>query len=420
MDTFNDLLARHRPVIERYILFRIPNRQDAEDILQEVCTSAFMKFHQLGDPAQFKPWMLAIARNKCADFFRSQPQQALPIDEVPELLLANRSGRTEFPMVEDALEKLKARDREILELFFWEELPQSEIAQRLGVPLGPVKSRLHTAKEHFKQHYPEKGTLMTKLPKILPEYTITPSALPPFDVKWEECMGWMIVPKLGEKCTWGIYDYPDRTRTEYTDIQVVGKAQVHGIEGVEMAAVQHDAENKYNTGSLDNVERRFVVQLTDTHCRYLAESHMENGVRKCYTFLDGEGFLENWGFGEDNCGCETNLSPKGLITREGSTVTSRSQREAMDLVGRYNVTINGRSYDTVCLMDVDSYDQAVATEQYLDRKGRTVLWRRFNRNDWKVQPGSPTWSEKLPENERLTINGETYVHWYDCITDYIL
>lgn len=31
-----------------------------------------------------------------------------------------------------------------------------------------------------------------------------------------------------------------------------------------------------------------------------------------------------------------------------------------------------------------------------------------------------TWSEKLPDNERLTINGVAYVHWYDCISDYIL
>jgi hypothetical protein len=30
------------------------------------------------------------------------------------------------------------------------------------------------------------------------------------------------------------------------------------------------------------------------------------------------------------------------------------------------------------------------------------------------------WIELLPENERMTVDGETYVHWYDCISDYIL
>ena len=262
--------------------------------------------------------------------------------------------------------------------------------------------------------------MTTKLPKILPAYTITPSALPPFSVKWEESMGWLIIPRLGEKISWGLYDYPARTRTEYTDMEVVGRAQVHGIEGVEIRAVQHDSEDYYRTGAIKEIERRFVAQLTDTHCRYLAESHMEGDVRKCYTFLDGEPFISNWGFGEDNCGSETNLRPKGQLKREGSVITGGKSGETLDVVGRYTVEINGKSYDTICLMDVDCFNDAVASEQYIDKNGRTVLWRRFNRNDWALDRFKQRWSEKLPDNERLTINGEVYVHWYDCITDYIL
>ena len=59
-------------------------------------------------------------------------------------------------------------------------------------------------------------------------------------------------------------------------------------------------------------------------------------------------------------------------------------------------------------------------EYYLDHSGRTVLWRRFNRDDWALNRYGQRWSEKLPNNERLTLNGDTYVHWYDCITDYVL
>lgn len=262
---------------------------------------------------------------------------------------------------------------------------------------------------------------MTKLPEILPAYTITPSEQPPFPVIWEETMGWLIIPRLGEKLSWGLYDYPSRRRTEYTEMKVIGKAEVHGIEGVEIVAVQHDAEDYYRTGSINEIERRFIAQLTDTHCRYLAETHTEDGVRKCYTFLDGESFLTNWGFGEDNCGKEIHMSPKGYITRRSNIVTAPKRGEVLDVVGRYTVTIGGKSYDTVCIMDCETFDDAVATEQFVDEKGRTVLWRRFNRDDWAIDRfGGKLWSEKLPDNEQLTINGKTYVHWYDCITDYIL
>lgn len=261
---------------------------------------------------------------------------------------------------------------------------------------------------------------MTKLPEIMPEYTIEKSNLDPFSVCYEELMGWPIIPRLGEKVSWGLYDMPAGTRTEYTDMEVIGKAEVHGIEGVEIVAVQHDAENYYRTGSVSEMERRFVAQLTDTHCRYLAESHVENGVRKCYTFLDGDAFLNNWGYGQNNCGSETHLCSKGILHREENVITGEQKAEQMDIVGRYRVTIGGKCFDTVCVMDVETFNDAIASETYLDQNGRTILWRRFNRNDWAQHRYGKLWTEMLPDNERLIIKGDTYVHWYDCITDYIL
>ena len=59
-------------------------------------------------------------------------------------------------------------------------------------------------------------------------------------------------------------------------------------------------------------------------------------------------------------------------------------------------------------------------EYYLDKNARTVLWRRFNKNDWANQRYGKLWTEMLPGNERHIINNEIYVHWYDCITDYII
>ena len=93
----------------------------------------------------------------------------------------------------------------------------------------------------------------------------------------------------------------------------------------------------------------------------------------------------------------------------------------MDAVGRYAVTLCGKRYDTICLIDLDTYNTGVCTEQFIDQAGRTVLWRHFNHNDWnKKNYGGRQWADILPENQRLIINGETYVHWYDCITEYVV
>lgn len=429
MDEFEKLLRDVSSGVERFVRYRLPSQTDADDVLQEVYLNAYRNFHDLRNKDAFKSWIISIARNKCNDYFRAKAvQMEISIEELSQQeLSAGRLGISVVHTVRETLDRLGDKDKQILYLYFWKELPQTEIAKLLDIPVGTVKSRLHTAKQHFKNKYPyqtqkPKGdTTMQKLPEYIPDYTIERLDAEPFRVRWEELQGWLIVPRVGQKLTWGMYDFPERKRTEYTEMEVIGKAEVHGIEGVEVVAMQYDPADYYRTGALDRVERRFVAQLTDTHSRYLAETHMEDSVRKCYTFLDGEAFLNNWGFGEDNCGNEVDLHPKGLLQREGNCVSGTIPREVVDVVGRYRVTIGGKSYDTVCVMDIECYNDAVASEQYVDQNGRTVLWRRFNRDDWAIDRfGGKPWSEKFPDNERITINGETYVHWYDCISDYIL
>ena len=72
------------------------------------------------------------------------------------------------------------------------------------------------------------------------------------------------------------------------------------------------------------------------------------------------------------------------------------------------------------MIDDSTYSLEIVTEQYIDKDGRTVLWRRFNKDSWGDARYGKNWSEMLPNNEKLSVNGDTYVHWYDCITDYIL
>ena len=119
---------------------------------------------------------------------------------------------------------------------------------------------------------------------------------------------------------------------------------------------------------------------------------------------------------------QESLRRKGILTRDGSVITGEilPNLQSLDVVGRYRVAINGKTYDTVCVMDIECFDDAVASEQFVDQNGRTVLWRRFNREDWAIDRYGKPWTQLLPDNERILVNGQTYVHWYDCITDYIL
>ena len=157
MDKFESLLESERVSIERFVRFRISSKADADDILQEVFLTAYQKFSDLKDKRAFKSWIISIARNKCNDYFRKKATQyEIPIDDLTEKKLSDgRNGISVVNIVRETLSLLGDRDKQILYLYFWKEMPQSEIAKQLNIPVGTVKSRLHTAKQNVKNKYPD-------------------------------------------------------------------------------------------------------------------------------------------------------------------------------------------------------------------------------------------------------------------------
>ena len=427
MTEFERLLSEQIGPLERFVKYKIREKSDAEDIIQEVCISAYKGFSELQNKEAFKPWLLSIAGNKCKDYFRKRANyMEIPIDELAEYIPSNcKYGISEKIIVQDVVSRLENKDKQILYLYYWKEFSQEAIAARLNIPIGTVKSRLYYAKKNFKENYssPEdvKGNnIMKTLPKTMPKYKISPIEEQPFPVIFEELDNWFIIPKLGEKCTWGSYDLPTGELTEISHLEVTNKVEIHGVEGVEIKGVFEDPNDNSKKTEPDHY---YFAQLTDTHCRWLGESYIKNGVKHILTFLDGDDFYSEWGTGEDNCGTETHLQPKGKISGNANELTVEEigkNRAIADIAGRFKVEILGKTYDTVRVFEYFAKD--VATETYVDRNGKTVLWRRFNHNEWKYSknPDGPKWTELLPNSERITINGETFVHWYDCISEYIL
>ena len=429
MDEFETLLMSSKTAVERWLKARIGNCADAEDMLQETCLAAFRGFASLQNKAFFLPWILGIARRKCADWYRAQDKnriilmENLPdgVESVPDDLL-----------VDETLDSLSEKDRLMLRLFYQERLSQKQISIQLHIPEGTVKSRMNAARSRFRAAYPyppKGGIIMAhaekrSLPKNLPAYSITWKEETPFAVECEEMTGWFIIPHLGESLVWGMYDLPSRKLDVSYEMTVIGPASVHGVEGVAIRAKVLPPQPLTDEGDLikDAVaastggqeEWTFIAQEKDGYTRFLSAEHIEDGIRTLTTFLDGKEFMDNWGFGEDNCGTPIHRQMKGKIIKNGATVMA-SFGAFMDIVGRCEVKMAGKVYDTVCLMDLGMYEEGVVSEQYLDHDGRTVLWRRFNQDDWAIDRYGKKWSELLPDNEQITINGKRYVHWYDCI-----
>lgn len=427
MDEFETLLTSSRIAVDRWLKAHMGNCADAEDVLQETCLAAFQGFSRLQNKASFLPWILGIARRKCADWYRAQAKsKTVLVDHLPD----QAEFASDDSAVNETLDMLPERDRLMLRLFYQEMLSQKQISEQLQIPEGTVKSRMSTAKAHFRTvyPYPPQGGMKMKnaaLPDFLPDYTIVWKDEAPFPVECEELTGWFAVPRLGERLLWGMYDLPSRKLDVAYDMRVIGLASVHGLEGVAICGKVLPPKNRIgendpmkdavaaSTGGQE--EWMFIAQEKDGYTRFLSAEHVEQGTRTLTTFLDGEAFMNNWGFGEDNCGTPIHRERQGIITRSGSVITAAVDSSCMDVVGRCDLTIDGKTFDTICIMDLGMYEEGMVSEQYLDHDGRTVLWRRFNQDDWAVDRYGKKWSELLPENEQITINGQRHVHWYDCI-----
>lgn len=146
---FDQLYRRYARPIFALALRRLGDRGRAEDAVQEAFASVWRSAGtyraKRGAGAH---WLYAVARNAIVDRGRARGESPTePVDEVsaepgpPERAESDwRAWR-----IHRALAELPERERAVLELAYWSDLSQSEIADRLGVPLGTVKTRTRSA-----------------------------------------------------------------------------------------------------------------------------------------------------------------------------------------------------------------------------------------------------------------------------------
>lgn len=152
-DAFGDLFTRYAPKVKSYLMRLGARAPVAEDLAQDVLISVWRRAASF-DPAKGKPstWVFVIARNAWIDRLRREkielayntenPPSEVSEDEAPDAVAARAD---EAARVADALACLPDEQRQVVLMSFFEERPHSEIAERLALPLGTVKSRLRLA-----------------------------------------------------------------------------------------------------------------------------------------------------------------------------------------------------------------------------------------------------------------------------------
>ena len=120
----------------------------AWDITQQSWLGIIKGVRKLNDPANFKAWAYRITTNKSIDWIKEdEAEKHISIDEVQ----SHQHTEKKDIGVKELLEKLDARKKAVLSLYYLEQLDVSEISAALNIPKGTVKSRLHNARKELKE-----------------------------------------------------------------------------------------------------------------------------------------------------------------------------------------------------------------------------------------------------------------------------
>ena len=150
---FEYLFNRYSEAIRRLFLHRYASVEDTDDLLQETFIKVYVNLHRYSPDYTFGQWVYTIARNTHIDFERkrqddislyekfSAPAALTPSPEDNLISLQQRS------QIEHYIECLPEQYRRLFKMRFLEDYSYEEIAEKLHLPMGTVKTQIHRARE---------------------------------------------------------------------------------------------------------------------------------------------------------------------------------------------------------------------------------------------------------------------------------
>jgi RNA polymerase sigma factor (sigma-70 family) len=142
----------------------VGNKDDADDLTIEAFGRAFKRLHQYTPNFAFSTWLFKIASNNAIDHLRKKKQgDAFSLDtkyvnEEGQQLSQNIKSSTPDPeehymkkqkieLLNDVVDKLKPKYKELVVMFYYQEMSHEEISQKLNLPIGTIKAQLFRARE---------------------------------------------------------------------------------------------------------------------------------------------------------------------------------------------------------------------------------------------------------------------------------
>lgn len=161
-ERFGELMERYESKLFRYGRKFISDRDNIEDIVQEVFIKTYQNIQSFDTSQRFSPWIYRIAHNTFINEIRRHSRNPLQFFDFDVLVshpdhedpvVAERDRKEMREIVDKGLDTLGAHYREIIILYYLEEQSYKEISDILRIPIGTVGIRLKRAKDALRKIY---------------------------------------------------------------------------------------------------------------------------------------------------------------------------------------------------------------------------------------------------------------------------
>ncbi len=167
IEKFGELMKRYSSKLFRYGRQFIKDTDNIEDVVQDVFIKTYRNINSFDTKQRFSPWIYRIAHNTYINAIKKQnsgPLYMFDFDTVMAYTVIEedhsqkeRDQKEIKEIVDRGLSEIESKYKEILILYYIEDLSYKEIAEILQVPIGTVGVRVMRAKKILKEKYKELG-----------------------------------------------------------------------------------------------------------------------------------------------------------------------------------------------------------------------------------------------------------------------
>lgn len=160
---FQNIMHLHKDRVLNYAIYFLKNRQDAEDITQEVFIKLWNSWEHI-DRRKVRPWLMQVTHNRCIDYYRKWKNSAaknIDLDDVLESKYYDMDNTMMMPDTNqelkelqqtllDALDQVPLKTKSVFLLHYFHGFKLEEVGEIIDVNLNTVKVTLHRGKKSLK------------------------------------------------------------------------------------------------------------------------------------------------------------------------------------------------------------------------------------------------------------------------------